>query len=126
MCFQGGLSQVHNFENGTPQGNTLSPTLFNYLVEQLHDIQLPRGVKLLGYADDFVLYQPNNSHHIHNDLAVSLRAMEEKLQDIGLQISVIKTKVAYFGKKIVSPHFDLFVDNAPLECFDCCLHPTCY
>ena len=118
LCFQGGLSQVHNFENGTPQGSTLSPTLFNNLVDQLHDIQLPRGVKLLGYADGFVLYQPNDSHHIQNDLAVSLRAIEEKLQDIGLQISFIKTKVAYFGKKIVSPHFDLLADNAPLEWVD--------
>ena len=118
LRFQGGLSQVHDFENGTPQGSTLSPTLFNYLVDQLHDIQLPRGVKLLGYADDFVLYQPNNSHHIHNDLAVSLRAIEEKLQDIGLQISVNKTKVGYFGKKMNPPHFDLFIDNAPIEWVD--------
>ena len=75
LRFQGGLSQVHDFENRTPQGSTLSPTLFNYLVDQLHDLQLPRGVKLLGYADDFVLYQPNDSHHIHSDLAVSLRAI---------------------------------------------------
>ena len=118
LLFQGGLSQVHDFENRTPQGSTLSPTLFNYLVDQLHDIQLPRGVKLLRYADDFVLYQPNDSHHIHNDLAVSLRAIEEKLQDIGLQIFVNKTKVGYFGKKINPPHFDSFVDNAPLEWVD--------
>ena len=106
------------FQNGTPQGSTLSPTLFTYLVDQLHDLQLPRGVKLLGYADDFVLYQPNDSHHIHNDLAVSLRAIEEKLLDIGLQISVNKTKVAYFGRKTNPPHFDLFIDNAPLEWVD--------
>ena len=54
LRYQGGLSHTQNFENGTPQGSTLSPSFFNYLVDQLHDVQLPRGVKLLGYVDDFL------------------------------------------------------------------------
>ena len=36
LIFQGAKSNIANFNNGTPQGSTLSPTLFNYLVNQLH------------------------------------------------------------------------------------------
>ena len=100
LRYQGGLSHMQNFENSTPQGSTLSPTLFNYLVDQLHDVQLPRGVKLLGYVDDFVLYQPTNNRHVQHDIATSLDPIESKLNDIGLKISANKTKVAYFGTKM--------------------------
>ena len=52
LIFQGAKSIIANFNNGTPQGSTLSPTLFNYLVNQLHSVVLPRGVRILTYADD--------------------------------------------------------------------------
>ena len=50
LLFQGAKSDTSNFDNGTPQGSTLSPTLFIYLVDQLHSVVLPRGVKMLTYA----------------------------------------------------------------------------
>ena len=31
LTFQGAKSHIANFDNGTPQGSTLRPTLFNYL-----------------------------------------------------------------------------------------------
>ena len=45
LTFQGAKSHIAQFNNGTPQGSTLSPTLFNYLVNHLHSVVLPRGVK---------------------------------------------------------------------------------
>lgn len=53
--FQGHLSTVYQHQHGTPQGSTLSPTLFNALMECLLETDLGPGVRLLCYADDLAL-----------------------------------------------------------------------
>ena len=54
--FQNYYSNPQSFENGTPQGSSLSPTLFNYAMNIFLRIQLPEGVRILSYADDLVIY----------------------------------------------------------------------
>ena len=50
--FQGTLSTYKDLENGTPQGGILSPYLFNLLMEDLLNLQLPRNVDIFIFADD--------------------------------------------------------------------------
>ena len=54
--FQNCYSNPQSFENGTPQGSSLSPTLFNYYLNIFLRLQLPEGVRILTYADDLVIY----------------------------------------------------------------------
>ena len=43
--FQGTFSTYKDLENGTPQGGILSPYLFNLLMENLLNLQLPEMLK---------------------------------------------------------------------------------
>ena len=54
--FQGTLSESQPFENGTPQGSVLSPTLFNLLMEDIVSQENFSGpTTVISYADDIVL-----------------------------------------------------------------------
>ena len=53
--YQGVLSSVRAFERGTPQGSSLSPLLFNVVMERL--LNLPSGTNTLAcsIADDLTI-----------------------------------------------------------------------
>ena len=55
-CFQNCTSNAQSFENGTPQGSSLSLTLFNYAMNIFIRLEFPEGVRILTYADDIVIY----------------------------------------------------------------------
>ena len=59
LCFQGTKSNTMNFENGTPQGSTLSPCFFSYAMNTFLKLKFPAGVKVITYANDIVLYCHN-------------------------------------------------------------------
>ena len=82
------------FDNGTPQGSPLSPTIFNYLVDVLLRLKFPSGVKMLGYADDLVLYS-TNSHTLFESIQESLDMMQTVASNIGIKFSPRKTKALY-------------------------------
>ena len=56
LLFQGTNSATMQFDNGTPQGSTLSPCFFNYAMNVFLKLRQPAGVKIITYADDIVLY----------------------------------------------------------------------
>ena len=49
--FQGTFSTYKDLENGTPQDGILSPHLFNLLMENLLNLQLPRNVDIIFTED---------------------------------------------------------------------------
>ena len=98
LIFQGAKSHIPSFDNGTPQGSTLSPNLFNYLVDQLHSIVLPRGVKMLTYADDIVIYMTGHKLQKALDLVVSI------ISCIGLKVSEMRLEVDNDGLAFQSHH----------------------
>ncbi|XP_064088366.1 uncharacterized protein LOC135202837 [Macrobrachium nipponense] len=55
VTFQGATSKFLNLENGTPHGGILSPFLFNILMEELANSNLPNGVEIFIYANDVCL-----------------------------------------------------------------------
>ena len=85
------------FENGTPQGSIISPTLFNYLIEEILELELPRNVKIQAYADDIVIYQkiikPKNVRPLTiRPLQLALNSLTNCINKLGLKISIDKTK----------------------------------
>jgi group II intron reverse transcriptase/maturase len=79
---------------GTPQGGVVSPLLANIVLNHL-DWQLHEaGYQFVRYADDFVVVCPAK-RQAQEALALVTRVLEG---DLGLQLSVEKTKVTTYGK----------------------------
>lgn len=53
--FQGRKSSVQELENGRPEGDILSPLLFNLLIKQLVSLPFLEDTSLLSYAHYLVL-----------------------------------------------------------------------
>ena len=56
VVFQGQSSDVRNFQNGTSQGGSLSPALFNYVINEVLEMEFEDGIQLTVYADDLALH----------------------------------------------------------------------
>ena len=54
--FQRNKSKVNHLTNGTPQGSSLSPTLFNMVINQLLQLNLGSKVQMIAYTDDLAIY----------------------------------------------------------------------
>ena len=54
--FQGKASKVNHLSNGTPQGSSLSPVLFNMVINRLLQLDLGKKVKMTAYADDLAIH----------------------------------------------------------------------
>ena len=77
------------FELGTPQGGVLSPLLFNVLMDKLlKSIKLPNNqCTIICYADDICIRAPTA-----NDMQMILDQFSEVAKNLGLIVSVPKTK----------------------------------
>ena len=49
-------SPVNHLTNGTPQGNSLSPTLFSMVINQLQQLNRGSKVQMIAYADDLAIH----------------------------------------------------------------------
>ena len=54
--FQGKKSKVNQLTNGTPQGSSLSPTLFNMVINRLLQLDVGSKVQMIAYADDLAIH----------------------------------------------------------------------
>ena len=100
------------FENGTPQGSTLSPMFFNYAMNKFLKLQLPQRVKIITYADDIVLYCDTH-HNPQRQLQEALDMMATTANRSGFLFAPAKTKgMWFFG---VTPNSNLQLDNAYIE-----------
>ena len=53
---QGKKSKVNHLTNGTPQGSSLSPTLFNMVINRLLQLNLGSKVQMIAYAGDLAIH----------------------------------------------------------------------
>ncbi|XP_050707122.1 uncharacterized protein LOC126992427 [Eriocheir sinensis] len=89
--FQGHVSSKQGFENGTPQGGVLSPTLFNALMEALAGLPLGRNVTLLSYADDLALVAVGRGNRL-SWAQKALDSVTAACRDLGLSVSAGKSR----------------------------------
>jgi len=78
---------------GLPQGSPLSPLLANLYLDRLDEAMEGRGIRLVRYADDFVLLCKSE--------AIARRALEkadEELLAVGLSLNTDKTRVVSFDQ----------------------------
>ncbi|XP_076030865.1 uncharacterized protein LOC143019049 [Oratosquilla oratoria] len=109
--FQGSYSNYQTFANGTPQGNSLSPTLFNFLVDQiLRTTALPRLIQMVAYREDLVIVSTYDSFRGCQRV---LRCLQDTTKDLGLKFSAPKTKALYFSR--TTPTANLCLNGQDIE-----------
>lgn len=82
--------------NGLPQGDVLSPTLFNIYTLPLHTIKV-EGVVLVQYADDFgILVSAKSIDEINTKGQCFLNDFERIAGDLNFDINPVKTKAVLF------------------------------
>lgn len=86
---EGKYNQVNS---GTPQGGVISPLLANiYLNELDWELDL-NNIRFVRYADDFLLFAKTEE-----DIKKAEQITKAKLKELGLEISIEKTKVVNFN-----------------------------
>ncbi|MCT7979359.1 CRISPR-associated endonuclease Cas1 [Laspinema olomoucense] len=102
-------------EKGLPQGATISPILANIYLDDFDEIISHSGLKLVRYADDFVVMARSQKQIIAAQQEIS-----QILDGIGLQLHPQKTQITNFhhGFRFLGQAFagDLIVPiNPPVE-----------
>lgn len=101
-------------QKGIPQGSVISPILANVYLDDFDEAFLRGQVKLVRFADDFVLLAKSQQ------VLLKVRERVEKMLDeMGLTLHPEKTRVTTFAKgfKFLGHTFvgDLVLENAPKQ-----------
>ena len=113
--FQGTITDEKCFENGTPQGSSLSPTIFNYAMNVFLRLQLPEGVRIMSYADDLVIYCVHRKNIIPR-LQDALNQLSTTAAESGFFFAPEKTHATwFFGPQ---PAIKLRICNKDIEWAD--------
>ena len=110
--FQGQNSSLQVFENGTPQGGVLSPTLFNVLMEALVRLPTHRNVTLFSYADDLALIATGKGNRVARTQA-ALDTVTAACKELGLKVSAEKSKA--MAVMAPTPNEDLSIQGVRLQ-----------
>ena len=83
--FQGKASKVNHMSNGTPQGSSLSPLLFNMVINRLLQLDLGSKVQMIAYADDLAIHGgPIGQDTVYEQMTTALKKIEAKAMQLGL------------------------------------------
>jgi RNA-directed DNA polymerase len=82
----------HRSDSGTPQGGVISPLLANVYLNELDWTLDLHGIRFVRYADDFLLFAKSKE-----DIKKAEQITKEKLDELGLEISIEKTRIVDFN-----------------------------
>ncbi|MFC3783380.1 reverse transcriptase domain-containing protein, partial [Bacillus chungangensis] len=84
--------KYHRVDSGTPQGGVISPLLANIYLNELDWTLDLNNIRFVRYADDFLLFAKTEE-----DIKRAEQITKEKLKELGLEISIEKTKIVNFN-----------------------------
>ena len=112
--FQGESSATQTFNNGTPQGSSLSPTLFNMVINQLLQLNLGKGTQMIAYADDIAISISNmGEHKVYQKMTTALERIELEAVRLGLKFSPSKCEAIWYRSKNPEWHFKIAGKDIP-------------
>ena len=115
-------SDLHQMDNGSPQGSVLSPILFNVLINTLYDKLVGHPIDLTQFADDSAIWKTTkNVPAAIKILQETLNAIMEWADAWGFKLSGQKTVcVAFNCAKLPSANVKkLFIGNQVIN-FSAC------
>lgn len=108
---EGSVSRV--ISDGLPQGDVLSPTLFNLYTVGLHTIT-EDGVELVQFADDFgIIVRAKNTSLLNEKVQEAVNLFSEKAEELNFKINTEKTKIILFTNNNNTLTVDL--NGSPIE-----------
>ena len=95
--FQGMKSKINHLTNGTPQGSSLSPTVFNMVINRLLQLDLGSMVQMIAYADDLATHGGSiEEDDIYEQMTTALKKIERKAIQLGLKFSPDKCETLWY------------------------------
>jgi CRISPR-associated protein Cas1 len=88
-----GRTSSHPIEVGIPQGSPISPLLANFFLSDFDLALEEAGLKLIRYADDFLILTQNR-----DQAAAGLEIARHRLDEIHLQLQDRKTTISSFDE----------------------------
>ena len=108
------LSTPHELENGTPQGNVISPILFLIMINDLPT--LTRGVQQAVFADDTTMWKNGkNLHDIIDDVQTNLDDVRNWCLQWGFILSKEKTVAVIFSRCDKQTDSKLSIDEVEIK-----------
>ncbi|KAL4125989.1 hypothetical protein QTP88_010221 [Uroleucon formosanum] len=95
-CVEGGIMEAE-ISGGVPQDSIVGPLLWNPTFDAVLRTELPSGAKLLRFADDTMLVtRAKLTQELKAVTKEALSLVEQRITDLGLQISLEKTEAVLF------------------------------
>ena len=104
QIYMNDTSDIHDLENGCPQGSVLSPILFNVIINTLDDAlgDVP-NLSLSQFANDSAIWTKHSSPRLAlNKIQSALDEIEMRSQLWGFKISTLKTKAIIFSRRKIN------------------------
>ena len=109
--FQGKTSKVNHLSNGTPQGSSLSPVLFNMVINRLLQLDLGSKVQMTAYADDLAIHGgPIGEDIVYEQMTTALKKIETEAMQLGLKFSPEKCEALWY--RCVDPDWNFKIAGA--------------
>ena len=102
--------------SGVPQGSVLGPFLFTLHINDLADMQLSEGSKLVAYADDLLLYKPVESYADYNTMQEDVTTIDHWMSHNFLTLNATKCKHMVITRSRIHLCPQLYLAGQPLEC----------
>jgi len=100
---------------GVPQGSVIGPLLWNIAYDRVLRVQLPRGVELIGFADDtLVVACGNTSTEVEEMTNSALSIVSSEIKSLELSLATDKTEAIMFRLKYKDTIPRLQLENNPV------------
>ena len=116
VVLNGVTSRPQPVPSGVPQGSVLGPFLFTLYINDLADLQLSEGSKLVAYADDLLLYKPVESNADYNQVQEVVTTIDYWMSHNFLTLNATKCKHMVITKSRTHQCPQLYLAGQPLGC----------
>ena len=112
--FQGKKSKCNHMTNGTPQGSSLSPTLFNMVINRLLQLDLGGKIQMIAYADDLAIHGGSiGEDKLYEQMTTALKKIETKSIQLGLKFSPDKCEALWYRSNNPDWNFKIAGEKIP-------------